>query len=56
MPGLDGLGAPLDLRQGRGGDSRKSSLVVPGGLPVTARVAGDALTVLHTVVSDWPPT
>ncbi len=25
------------------------------GLPVTARVTGDALTVLHTVVSDWPP-
>lgn len=32
---------------------RRSSLVVPGGLPVTARVTGDALTVLHTVVSDW---
>jgi hypothetical protein len=34
--------------------ARKSSLVVPGGLPVTARVSGDALTVLHAVVSDWP--
>ena len=33
---------------------RKSSLVVPGGLPVTERLEGDALTVLHTVVSDWP--
>jgi hypothetical protein len=33
--------------------ARKSSLVVPGGLPITARVDGDALTVLHTVVSDW---
>jgi hypothetical protein len=32
---------------------RKSSLVVPGGLPVTEREEGDALTVLHTVVSDW---
>jgi hypothetical protein len=32
---------------------RRSSLVVPGGLPVTARVTGDALVVLHTVVSDW---
>ena len=32
----------------------KSSLIVPGGLPVTAQVFGDALTVLHTVVSDWP--
>jgi hypothetical protein len=31
----------------------RSSLVVPGGLPVTARVTGDALVVLHTVVSDW---
>lgn len=35
--------------------TRKSSLIVPGGLPVTARASGDALTVLHTVVSDWPP-
>lgn len=33
--------------------ARKSSLVMPGGLPVTTRVTGDALTVLHTVVSDW---
>jgi hypothetical protein len=35
---------------------RKSSFIVPGGLPITARVTGDALTVLHTVVADWPPT
>jgi hypothetical protein len=35
---------------------RKSSLIVPGGLPLSARVSGDALTVLHVVVSDWPPT
>ena len=34
--------------------ARKSSLVVPGGLPVTARVEGEALIVLHTVVCDWP--
>jgi hypothetical protein len=34
--------------------ARKSSLIVPGGLPVTARVEGEALIVLHTVVSDWP--
>ncbi|MGH3875274.1 MAG: hypothetical protein ACRDSR_27895 [Pseudonocardiaceae bacterium] len=33
--------------------ARKSSLIMPGELPITARVAGDALTVLHTVVSDW---
>jgi hypothetical protein len=33
--------------------ARKSSLIVPGGLPVTARVSGDAITVLHTVVCDW---
>jgi hypothetical protein len=33
--------------------ARKSSLIVPGGLPITARVTGDALTVLHTVISDW---
>lgn len=32
---------------------RRSSLVVPGGLPVAQRVDGDALTVLHTVVCDW---
>ncbi len=32
---------------------RRSSLVVPGGLPVAARVTGDALTVLHTVMHDW---
>lgn len=32
---------------------RRWSLIVPGGLPVTQRVDGDALTVLHTVVSDW---
>jgi hypothetical protein len=35
---------------------RRSSLVVPGGLPVTQRMIGDALTVLHTVVADWQPT
>jgi hypothetical protein len=34
---------------------RRSSLIVPGGLPVAARIRGDALTVLHTVVSDWDP-
>lgn len=32
---------------------RRSSLVVPCGLPVAAQVTGDALTVLHTVVFDW---
>jgi hypothetical protein len=32
---------------------RRSSLLVPGGLPVTERLSGDALTVLHTVLSDW---
>lgn len=35
---------------------RRSSLVVPGGLPVTERVTGDALTVLHIVVFDWAPS
>ena len=33
--------------------ARRSSLVVPGGLPVTERVSGNALTVLHAVVRDW---
>ncbi len=32
---------------------RRSSLLVPGGLPVAQRVSGDALTVLHTVLTDW---
>jgi hypothetical protein len=32
---------------------RRWSLVVPGGLPPAAQISGDALTVLHTVVSDW---
>jgi hypothetical protein len=32
----------------------RSSLIVPGGLPVTEQVHGDALTVLHAVVYDWP--
>jgi hypothetical protein len=32
---------------------RRSSLLVPGGLPVAERLRGDALTVLHTVLSDW---
>ena len=36
--------------------ARKYSLIVPGGFPVTERVTGDALTVLHTIVSDWAPT
>jgi hypothetical protein len=34
---------------------RRCSLIVPGALPVAQRIAGDALTVLHTVVCDWPP-
>ena len=34
--------------------ARKSSLIVPGGLPVAARVEGEAPIVLHTVVCDWP--
>lgn len=32
---------------------RRSSLIVPGGLPVAARITGDALSVLHAVVADW---
>ena len=34
---------------------RRSSLLVPGELLVTERVCGDALNVLNTVVSSWPP-
>lgn len=33
---------------------RRSSLIVPGGLPVAEQLRGDALTVLHTVLCDWP--
>ncbi|PZS31476.1 MAG: hypothetical protein DLM61_08505 [Pseudonocardiales bacterium] len=33
---------------------QRCSLIMPGGLPVTQQVEGDALTVLHTVMSDWP--
>jgi hypothetical protein len=36
--------------------ARKYSLIVPGGFPITERVTGDALMVLHTIVSDWAPT
>lgn len=32
---------------------RRWSPVVPGGLPVTERVIGDVITVLHTVLADW---
>ncbi|MDQ2884020.1 MAG: hypothetical protein M3Y48_23435 [Actinomycetota bacterium] len=32
---------------------RRSSLVVPGGLPVAQELRGDALTVLGTVLRDW---
>jgi hypothetical protein len=32
---------------------RRSSLVIPSGLPVTEQVRGDALTVLYTVLYDW---
>lgn len=35
--------------------ARRSSLAVPGGLPITERVSGNALEVLHTVVFDWDP-
>jgi hypothetical protein len=31
---------------------RKSSLIIPGGLPVADSVTGDAITVLHAV-SEW---
>jgi hypothetical protein len=47
---LGGFWAPDSCSAAR---LRRSSLVVPGGLPVTEQVRGDALTVLHTVVCDW---
>lgn len=33
---------------------RRSSLIVSSALPVAQQVSGDAIEVLHTVVSDWP--
>jgi len=33
--------------------SRRSSLVIPGGLPVADSVSGDALSVLHVAVWEW---
>jgi hypothetical protein len=47
---LAGFGAPGSCTAIR---RRSRSLIVPSGLPVVERVTGDALTVLHTVVSDW---
>jgi len=31
----------------------RRSIIVPGGLPVTSQVEGDALTVLHVVATEW---
>jgi hypothetical protein len=36
--------------------ARRYSLIVPAGLPVTTRGSGDAVTVLHTVVTEWDTT
>ena len=49
---LSGFWAPDSCSATR---RRKSSLLVPGELLVTERVSGDALNVLNTVVSYWPP-
>lgn len=48
---LSGFWAPESCHATR---RQRWSLVVPGGVPIARRVSGDALTVLHTVVSDWP--
>jgi hypothetical protein len=45
---LAGFGAPESCTAIR---RCRSSLIVAGGLPVTDRVTGDALTVLHMVVT-----
>ena len=47
---LNGFGAPDSCSATR---RRRSSLIVPGGLPVAQQLRGDALTVLHTVLWDW---
>ena len=36
--------------------TRKYRLIVSGELPVMARVSGDAVSVLHTVVTQWAST
>lgn len=48
---LRGFGQPDSCSAVR---RRRCSLIVPGGMPVAERIDGDALTVLHTVVCDWP--
>ncbi|HET9254018.1 MAG TPA: hypothetical protein VFO16_02305 [Pseudonocardiaceae bacterium] len=35
---------------------RRSGLILPGGPPVIDQITGNAITVLNTVVSSWPPT
>jgi hypothetical protein len=35
---------------------RRSTLILPEGLPVIDQVTGNAITVLHTVVTSWSPT
>ncbi|HEX6402144.1 MAG TPA: hypothetical protein VF003_03110 [Pseudonocardiaceae bacterium] len=35
---------------------RRSTLILPSGLPVIGQVTGDALSVLNTVVTTWSPT
>jgi hypothetical protein len=50
---LGGFGDPESCAAIR---RRRSSLILPGGLPVAERVIGDAITVLHTVVHDWQIT
>lgn len=55
--GTDARMGALRSRLGRRGEvigRGTTRLVVRFGLPVTERVTGDALTVLHTVVFDWP--
>lgn len=50
---LAGFGAPGSCTAIR---RRRCPLILPGGLPVTDSVTGDALTVLHTVVTEWAAT
>lgn len=52
---VDGIVLTGCSREGSCYASRRgrSSLVVPGGLPLVREVSGDALEVLHTVVTDW---
>ncbi|HET9256441.1 MAG TPA: hypothetical protein VFO16_14750 [Pseudonocardiaceae bacterium] len=50
---IGGMWAPNSCTATR---RRRSGLILPGGPPVIDQITGNAITVLHTVVTSWPPT